>query len=89
MFTVQLVDVILCMLGNFSCFLLSANFFKNNLSRKNSFRNNIGLSNMFYPDQAQHFVRSDLGPNCLQRYSADNTIKQRVKVGVVFGKENC
>ena len=25
------------------------------------------------PDQARHFVGPDLGPNCLQRLSADNT----------------
>ena len=31
------------------------------------------------PDQAQHFVVPDLGPNCLQRLSADDTRRQRVK----------
>ena len=31
-------------------------------------------------------VGPDLGPNCLQRLSVDGTIKQRVKVGVVFRK---
>ena len=31
------------------------------------------------PDQAQHFVVPDLGPNCLERLSANNTRKQRVK----------
>ena len=41
------------------------------------------------PDQARHFVGPDLGPNCLHLLSADNTCKQRVKVGVVFGKVNC
>ena len=28
------------------------------------------------PDQAGHFVRPDLGPNCLQRLSADDTSRQ-------------
>ena len=32
------------------------------------------------PDQARHFVGPDLGPNCLQRLSADDTSEQRVKV---------
>ena len=32
-------------------------------------------------DQAQHFVRPDLGPNCLQRLSADDTSRQRSKGG--------
>ena len=37
------------------------------------------MSNSLDSDQARHFVRSDLGPNCLQRLSADNKIcRQRV-----------
>ena len=31
----------------------------------------IRVSNSLDPDQARHFVGSDLGPNCLQRLSAD------------------
>ena len=31
------------------------------------------MSNSLDPDQAQHFVKPDLGPNCLQKLSADNT----------------
>ena len=58
-------------------FLLYADFFQNQLFRKNSFRNNIKASNSLYPDQTQHFVRPDLGPNCLQRLSADDTTRQR------------
>ena len=34
---------------------------------KNSSRNTIRVSNSFDPDQDQHFVRPDLGSNCLQR----------------------
>ena len=30
------------------------------------------VSNSLDPDQAHHFVRPDLGPNCLQRLSADD-----------------
>ena len=48
----------------------------------------MSVSNSFDPDQAQHFVRPDLGPNCLQMLSADDTCKQRIKVGVVYGKVN-
>ena len=32
------------------------------------------MSNSLDPDQARHFVGPDLGPNCLQWLSADNTI---------------
>ena len=39
-------------------------------------------------DQIRHFIGPDLGPNCLQRLSVDDTCKQRVKVGVVLGKLN-
>ena len=36
------------------------------------------VSNGFDPDQAQHYVGPDLGPDCLQRISSD-TWRQRVK----------
>ena len=36
------------------------------------------MSNSLDLDQAQHFVRPDLGPNCLQRLSADDTRGQSV-----------
>ena len=56
---------------------------------KNSFRNTIRVTNSLHPDQPQHFIGSDLGPNRLQRLSADDTSKQRVKIGMVFRKVNC
>ena len=31
------------------------------------------MSNSLDPDQARHFVRPDLGPNCLQRLLADDS----------------
>ena len=36
------------------------------------FFNTIQVSNSLDSDQARHFVGPDLGPNCLQRLSADN-----------------
>ena len=42
----------------------------------------IRVSNSLDPDQARHFVGPDLGPNCLQRLSAetkDTPNRQRVK----------
>ena len=41
--------------------------------------NTIRVSNSLDQDQGQHFVGPDLGPNCLQRLSADNKSGQRVK----------
>ena len=38
------------------------------------------VSNSLDPDQTRPFVRPDLGPNCLQRLSADDISRQRVKV---------
>ena len=35
------------------------------------------MSNSWDPDQVKHFVSHDLGPNCLQRLTADDT-RQRV-----------
>ena len=74
------------MLGNFSCILSSDIFYKIIFSN-NSCRNNIIVSNSLDPDQAQQFIGPDLGPNCLQRLSADTSM-QKVKVGVVFEKVN-
>ena len=36
------------------------------------------MSNSLDPDQARQFVGPDLGPNCLNRLSADDTSRQRV-----------
>ena len=55
-------------------------FFSKLTSSKNCFRNIIGVSNSLDPDQAQHFVGPDLGPNCLQKLSADDTSKLRVNL---------
>ena len=52
----------------------SAGFSESTIS-KNSFRNTIAESNSLDPDQARHFVGPDLGPNCLQKLSADDTSK--------------
>ena len=38
------------------------------------------MLNSLDPDQARHFVGPGLGPNCLQRLSADDNSRQRVKV---------
>ena len=44
-------------------FLMSAEFFS-----KSSFRNTIQVSNSLDPDQVQHSVSPDLGPNCCKNY---------------------
>ena len=41
--------------------------------------NSIRVSNSLDPDQARRFVGPDLGPNCLQRLSADGTVRHNVK----------
>ena len=53
----------LCMLGNFACFLSFAGFkffFKKTLKP-------INVAKSLDPDQTQHNVGPDQGPNCLQR----------------------
>ena len=67
----------LCLLGNFACIFVVYFFFQNDLFLKNSFRTAIRLSNSLDPDQS---VGPDLGPNCFQRLSADDTSRQRVDV---------
>ena len=65
----------LCILGNFACFFVFVVcwFFSKSTVLKNSFRNIIRVSNSLAPDQARQNVGPDLGPNCLQRLSADDT----------------
>ena len=36
------------------------------------------MSNSLNPDQDRHFVGLDLGPNCLQRLSADDKRKELI-----------
>ena len=45
---------------------------------KISFGNISRVSSSLDPDHAQRFVGPDLGPNCLQRLSADDTSKYSV-----------
>ena len=40
------------------------------------FQNTIRVSNSLDPDQTQHFVGPDLGLNCLQGLSAEDTRRQ-------------
>ena len=53
----------LCILGNFSCLFFVCRIFSKLTFSKSSFRNTIRLSNA---------LDRDLGPNCLQRLSADD-----------------
>ena len=57
--------------------LSSAAFFFEKLNfSKNSFRNIFRVSNGLDPDQDRHNVGPDLGPNCLQRLSAELARKE-------------
>ena len=63
----------LCMLGNVSCFCLSsADLFSKLTFSKTSIRSTMTVSNGLDTDQDRRFVGPDLGPNCLQRLSADD-----------------
>ena len=68
----------LSMLGNFACLFVVCWFFSKSTFSKKNFRNIIRVSNSLDPDQNRHSVGPDLGPNCLQRQSADDTSRQRV-----------
>ena len=61
-------------------FLLFAVFiFSKKINFSKIFQENYHLvSNSLDPDQAQHFVGPDLGPNRLKQLSADNTSRQTV-----------
>ena len=51
-------------------FFIWKNYFRNTISVSNS---SISVSSSLNPDQDRHSVGPDLGPNCLQRSSADDT----------------
>ena len=76
------------MLCNLSCILSSADFFQYHLFQKKKISGIPSVSNSLDPSQACHFVELDLDRNCLRSLSADGTSRQRVKVGVDFGKVN-
>ena len=59
-------------------FVVCRFFFQKNFFRKKYFRNTIRVSNCLDPDQARHYVGPDLGPNYLQKLSADDTSRQSV-----------
>ena len=59
------------MLGNCHAVVV-CNFLSKLSFSKNSFWNTIRVTNSLDPDQDRHIVGPDLGPNCLQRLSADN-----------------
>ena len=61
-------------MSNFACFLSSVDFF----SKSTFFK-----VRSFDPDQAQHFVGPDLGPNCLQMLSADDTSRGK-ELNMIF-----
>ena len=56
-------------------------------TKKKTFRNTIWVSNRSDTDQVRHSdgipVGPDLGPNCLQKLSADDTKRQRVNAEFV------
>ena len=74
------------MLGNFSCFGRLLTLAKLAFSKK-SFRNKIRVSNGLVPDQDQRSVGPDLGPNCLQRLSADDKVAASIGKSSVTRKE--
>ena len=51
---------------------------------KKLFRDYHQCQTVLDPDQAQCFVRSDLGPNCLQRLSGDYTSIKLKKMSFNF-----
>ena len=65
---------------NFRARVSSAYIISKSTFSKKFFQNTIRVSNSSDPDQAQHFVGPDLGLNCVQKLSADDFSKQRLKL---------
>ena len=74
------------MLGNFSCFCCRLLDFSTFILSKISFRNTIRVSNSLDPDQDWQNVSPDLGPNCLQRSSADDNSLFLLSAGYLLKK---
>ena len=77
-FTLHLLDLKLCMLSNFPCVCRLQTFSKSYFSQKNKKkikknRNAIRVSISLNPDQVLRSVWPDLGQNCLQKVSADDS----------------
>ena len=66
----------------FHAFFLSADFFQLILFQNQVFgkiiSGTLSVSNSLDPDQVRHYVGPDLGPNCSQRVSADDTSRKIV-----------
>ena len=45
------------------------------------------MTNSLDPDQARQNVGPDLGPNCLQKLSSDDTSRKRVNFSEVLGSK--
>ena len=54
----------------FSCWVMPLFFSLQILLSKKIFHNFHQSANKLYQDHTQHFIRPDLGPNCLQRLAA-------------------
>ena len=67
----------LCMVYDFACCFIVCCFLVN-IFKKIFQEYHPVLSNSLDPDHALHFVRSYLGPDSLQRLSANDTGRQRV-----------
>ena len=63
---IQYTSVLLILIHSGYSFFKKKKSFQNNLA---GFHQNV---NQLEPHQARNFVGPDLGPNCLQRFSADN-----------------
>ena len=50
--------------------------FPNSTISKHHLKHTISVSHSLDPDHAPHIVRLDLGPNCLQCLSTDDTSRQ-------------
>ena len=56
-------------------FLSSDGLFQNYLFQEKIPSGIPSASNSLEPDQARHFVGPDMGPDCLQRLSADDKVR--------------
>ena len=70
----------------FHAFVFFQNIF---FSKKKKFTNIIRVSDSLDPDQDRHFVGHDLGLNCLQRYSADDSLSSGSVLRLLFQRYIC
>ena len=74
------LSILVAFLHRFYCNTIANDFPKSFSKKKNIFHEHYQVSNSLDPDKDRHSVSPDLGPNCLQRLSAESKSQSKQKM---------